>query len=64
MVDNQGDWQTVLAPFKETEWNGIGAADTVFPTFLFIMGVAVPIGGRAKRKTFGVCCFVCLWARC
>ena len=51
MVDNQGDWRTVLAPFKETEWNGVSAADTVFPTFLFIMGVAIPIAlSRSRRR--------------
>ena len=40
-MDNQGNFDHVIRPLAETEWNGIQPADCVFPAFLFIVGVAV-----------------------
>jgi predicted acyltransferase len=40
MIDNQGGGK-ILWPFRETEWDGLTTADTVFPTFLFILGVSM-----------------------
>ena len=44
MVNDQGD--TPIWPLNESEWNGISTADLVFPSFLFIMGFAVPLAIR------------------
>jgi predicted acyltransferase len=41
LVNNPGRWAVVYSPLKETEWNGWTFADCVFPSFLFIVGVAI-----------------------
>lgn len=41
-VNNPGSWNYVYAPFKHAEWNGWTLTDTIFPFFIFIMGVAIP----------------------
>ena len=50
-VDNQGASEPdyVAATFRETEWNGLSPADIVFPTFLFIAGLAIPLASAKHR---------------
>ena len=38
---------------EHATWNGLGVADLVFPWFMWIMGVCVPMGIKSavKRKT-------------
>ena len=43
LVNNPGDWNAVYAPLTHAEWNGWTLADLVFPFFLFIVGVAIPL---------------------
>jgi predicted acyltransferase len=43
IVNNPGDWGNVYAPFLHADWHGCTPTDLVFPFFLFIMGVAVPL---------------------
>lgn len=42
-VDSMGDFNAVVWPLRETDWDGLSTADCVFPSFLFIMGLAVPL---------------------
>lgn len=49
VVNDQGD--TPIWPLDESEWNGISTADLIFPSFLFIMGFAVPLAVRQPLKT-------------
>ena len=46
--------ENVFYFFSESEWNGITPADFIFPTFLFIMGVAIYLSkselGKNKFK--------------
>lgn len=42
LVNNPGDWNAVFPPLVHAEWNGLTAADVVFPCFVFIMGCAMP----------------------
>jgi len=53
LVNNPGDWSQVYDPLAHAEWNGCTVADLVFPFFLFIVGVAIPLalGDGASRKT-------------
>ena len=41
LVDNPGTWESVYAPLRHAEWNGLTPTDLVFPFFMFIMGVSM-----------------------
>ncbi len=43
IVNNMGDWSHVYEPLRHSRWHGLSAADCIFPFFLFIMGVAIPV---------------------
>lgn len=51
LVNNPGTWAAVYAPLRHAEWHGWTPTDLVFPFFLFIVGVAVPLslGPRLAR---------------
>ena len=48
IVNNPGDWAHVYAPLLHSEWHGCTPTDLVFPFFIFIMGVAVPLAMPTK----------------
>ena len=41
LVNNPGTWESVYAPLRHAEWNGLTPTDLVFPFFMFIMGVSM-----------------------
>jgi len=41
MVNNNGNGEFSYAPLKHAEWHGFTPTDLVFPSFLFIVGVAI-----------------------
>ncbi len=43
LVNNPGTWSAIYAPLKHAEWHGITPTDYIFPFFLFIVGIAIPI---------------------
>lgn len=43
VVNNPGNWDAVYPPLVHAHWNGLTFADTVFPAFVFIVGVALPL---------------------
>jgi len=43
IVNNPGNWGQVYAPLLHAKWHGWTPTDLVFPFFLFIVGVAIPI---------------------
>lgn len=51
LVNNPGSWSTIYTPLEHAEWHGCTPTDWVFPFFLFIVGVAIPlaIGNRLER---------------
>ncbi|MCB0555455.1 MAG: DUF5009 domain-containing protein [Phaeodactylibacter sp.] len=51
LVNNPGSWSTVYAPLLHAEWHGATLTDWVFPFFLFIVGVAIPlsVGKRLEQ---------------
>lgn len=53
LVNNPGTWSTIYGPLKHADWHGITPTDYVFPFFLFIVGVAIPIA-LAKRIAAGI----------
>ncbi len=48
VVNNPGTWSAVYPPLEHAEWHGWTYTDTVFPFFLFTVGVsiALSLGGR------------------
>ncbi len=53
LVNNPGTWSSIYSPLKHAEWHGLTPTDWIFPFFLFIVGVAVPIA-LSKRIAEGV----------
>ena len=43
LVNNPGTWSTIYGPLKHAEWHGITPTDYIFPFFLFIVGIAIPM---------------------
>lgn len=59
LVNNPGTWEAIYPPLEHAEWNGCTPTDLIFPFFLFIVGVAIPISfgnrlelGQDKRKLY------------
>ncbi len=52
LVNNPGNWGHIYAPWKHAEWHGWTFTDTVFPFFLWIVGVAMTFS-FAKRMERG-----------
>lgn len=52
LVNNAGDWSHVYTPLEHAEWHGWTFTDTVFPFFLWIVGVAMTLS-FAKRVERG-----------
>lgn len=55
IVNTPGDWDHVYPPLLHAEWHGWTFTDTIFPFFLFIVGVSMAFSfsrrgaGRGKR---------------
>ena len=56
LVNNPGTWRAVYPPLRHAEWHGFTPTDLIFPFFLFIVGVAIPlalgrrVGGGESRS--------------
>src|SRR5256712_5007352 len=54
LVNNPGTWAAVYAPLEHADWHGLTPTDVIFPFFLFIVGVAIPLSrptvGRVLRR--------------
>lgn len=48
LVNNPGSWDAVYGQLDHAEWNGWTFTDTIFPFFLWIVGVAIPLS-TARR---------------
>ncbi len=53
LVNNPGSWAYVYAPLAHAQWHGWTPTDLIFPYFLFIIGVAIPLSFR-RRLAEGV----------
>lgn len=51
LVNNPGSWSHVYPPLLHARWHGATPTDWIFPFFLFIVGVAIPlaIGKRVEK---------------
>lgn len=50
LVNNPGDWGNMYAPLRHADWHGWTPTDLVFPSFLFIVGVAIPFAQARRLK--------------
>ncbi len=60
LVNNAGDWGHVFGPLRHARWHGWTMADLIFPSFVFIMGTALPlalgrrlVAGESRRRVVG-----------
>lgn len=54
LVNNPGTWRAVYPALRHAEWHGWTLTDVIFPFFLFIVGVAVPLAlGPRVEQTAG-----------
>jgi predicted acyltransferase len=53
LVNNAGDWGRTFAPLLHAEWNGWTPTDLVFPFFLFVLGVAIPLAFASRLEKSG-----------
>ncbi len=53
LVNNPGSWAHIYKPLEHAEWNGLTPTDFIFPFFLFIVGISIPIA-LGKRVESGV----------
>ncbi len=59
LVNNPGSWSSIYWPLGHAAWHGWTPTDLVFPFFLFIVGVAIPLAfgrrievGGSKRDLY------------
>lgn len=50
VVNNPGSWDAVYPFLEHAEWNGCKLADFVFPFFILIMGIAIPLAISTKEN--------------
>src|SRR5258705_8617418 len=53
MVNNPGSWNSIYWPLEHAEWNGWTPTDLVFPFFLFIVGVSIPLAFGQRVEVGG-----------
>jgi predicted acyltransferase len=53
LVNNPGDGAHAYGPLQHSDWNGWTLTDTVFPSFLWIVGVAITLS-LGKRMAAGI----------
>ena len=49
VVNTPGSWTSVYPPLLHAEWHGWTATDTIFPFFLFIVGVSMAVSFARRR---------------
>lgn len=59
LVNNPGNWSAAYAPLLHAEWHGWTFTDTIFPFFIWIVGVAIPLSisrrlelGQSRQQLF------------
>ncbi|HUS09579.1 MAG TPA: DUF5009 domain-containing protein [Pyrinomonadaceae bacterium] len=53
LVNNPGTWSSIYWPLEHAEWHGWTPTDLVFPFFLFIVGVAIPLAFGRRIESGG-----------
>ena len=53
LVNNPGTWSSIYWPLEHAEWDGWTPTDLVFPFFVFIVGVAIPLAFGRRTESGG-----------
>src|SRR5262245_13853516 len=53
LVNNPGSWSHIYWPLEHAAWHGWTPTDLVFPFFLFIVRVAIPLAFGRRVETGG-----------
>ncbi|HSE32134.1 MAG TPA: DUF5009 domain-containing protein [Pyrinomonadaceae bacterium] len=53
LVNNPGTWSNIYWPLEHAEWHGWTPTDLVFPFFLFIAGVSIPLAFASRLERGG-----------
>jgi predicted acyltransferase len=53
LVNNPGTWEHIYWPLQHASWHGWTPTDLVFPFFLFIVGVAIPLAFGRRLESGG-----------
>ncbi len=53
LVNNPGSWDAVYPPLQHASWDGWTPTDLVFPFFVFIVGVAIPLAFQKRVASGG-----------
>ena len=53
LVNNPGTWASIYWPLAHAPWHGWTPTDLVFPFFLFIVGVAIPLAFGRRIESGG-----------
>jgi predicted acyltransferase len=53
LVNNPGDLAKTFSPLLHAEWHGWTPTDLVFPFFLFVLGVAIPLAFSSRLESSG-----------
>ena len=51
VVNNPGTWSAVYPQLRHAEWHGWTYTDTIFPFFLFLVGVSMALSFGERRAT-------------
>lgn len=55
VVNSPVDLRITNSALIHSEWAGLSLADTVFPTFLFIVGISLTLSNRLKKSRCEAC---------
>ena len=50
LVNNPGSWGAIYPPLEHAPWNGWTPTDLIFPFFLFIVGMSMPLSVEQRLK--------------
>ena len=53
LVNDPGSWEHIYWPLEHATWHGWTPTDLVFPFFLFIAGVAIPLAFGRRVESGG-----------
>jgi predicted acyltransferase len=53
LVNNPGTWSSIYWPLEHAEWHGWTPTDLIFPFFVFIVGVAIPLAFGRRIESGG-----------
>ncbi len=53
VVNDPGTWSAVYPPLRHAEWHGWTYTDTIFPFFLFLVGVSMALSFARRRAAGG-----------